>query len=129
MPPGVPFVLNYMEADVKGLYILIQGRLDGLNIIILNAYAPNRDDGLLFPMLQDLLSPSMGFPIIWTGDYNCILDGVLDRYPARANTKPRMTSSLHMSVTNLGLHDDWRVHILPLRSLPATHLLMIHIVD
>ena len=34
MVPGVPFVLTYMEADVEGRYVLVQGRLDGQSITI-----------------------------------------------------------------------------------------------
>ena len=46
--------------------------------------------------------------IIWTGDYNCILDGALHRYPCRLNTKHRMSLALQTAVTNLGLRDSWR---------------------
>lgn len=49
--PGAPFMLQYTEADVKGRYVLLRGKLGGKDITILNTYAPNIDEPAFFVTL------------------------------------------------------------------------------
>ena len=84
----MPFQLIYQEADLEGHYILLQGHLNGENIVLLNTYEPNTDDAQFYP--RDLVNPVLDQPIVWAGDFNCIEDGTLDRHPPKMNTKPRM---------------------------------------
>ena len=106
--PGTPFRLIYQEADVEGRHILLQGQLNGQNIAILNTYGPNADDPQYYPRIQQLIGSEIEYPLIWLGDFNCILDGVQDRHPPRLGTKPRMTTALKLLMQNLGLVDIWR---------------------
>ncbi|KAJ1215633.1 hypothetical protein NDU88_003241 [Pleurodeles waltl] len=47
-------------------------------------------------------------PIIWAGDFNCVLDGALDRSLPKMGTKPHMTAMLRRIMDNLHLLDIWR---------------------
>ncbi|KAJ1207839.1 hypothetical protein NDU88_003229 [Pleurodeles waltl] len=47
-------------------------------------------------ILQQELICYTGMPIVWAGDFNCVLDGALDRDPPKLNTKSQMTTKLRM---------------------------------
>ncbi|KAJ1156136.1 hypothetical protein NDU88_008860 [Pleurodeles waltl] len=47
-------------------------------------------------------------PILWAGDFNCVLDGVLNRDPPKVNTKTHMTAKLRSVMRNLHFVDVWR---------------------
>ncbi|KAJ1156234.1 hypothetical protein NDU88_008958 [Pleurodeles waltl] len=74
----VALEVNLVLADLWK--VLDKGTLDGKEITILNTYTPKMDDKHFFDRIQDLLEDRMGNPVIWVGDYNCILDSDGDRY-------------------------------------------------
>ena len=106
--PGTPFKMKYMEGDVEGRYVVVRGELEGLDIILVNSYGPNVDDVQFYSKIQEHLSEDAGLSLIWAGDYNCVLDGVIDRTPPKLGTKPKMSTSLRQIVYNLNLTDIWR---------------------
>ena len=81
--PGTPFKMKYMEGDVEGRYIVLQGELDGLDIVLVNSYGPNIDDEHFYRNIQGHLADDLGQSMIWAGDFNCILNGDLDRTPPK----------------------------------------------
>ena len=50
--PGVPFNMSYVEGDIDGWYIFLQGKLDGKEVIIVNSYCPSIDDEGFYPRIQ-----------------------------------------------------------------------------
>ena len=70
---------------------MLQGQLNGEEVVLLNTYGPNIDDTEFYPHLQELLGPAVDHPLIWLGDFYCIDNGLIDRYPPKTGTKPRMT--------------------------------------
>ena len=76
--------------------------------MLLNSYGPNLDDPQFYPRLQSMIGSEIDYPLIWLGDFNCIIDGLQDRHPSKLGTKPKMTQSLDAAMSNLGLIDTWR---------------------
>ena len=77
---------------------------------MVNSYGPNIDEEGFYLNIQGLMAIDTGPPLVWVGDYNCILDGCKDRSPQKTNTKPQMTKTLKEAVYNLDLCDIWRTH-------------------
>ncbi|KAJ1136947.1 hypothetical protein NDU88_003360 [Pleurodeles waltl] len=100
-------IMSY-TADIQVCYVLLHGELDGRELCIINIYALNSDDGEFFHRLQFDLVPYAGMPIIWAGDFNCVLDRSLDRSLPKMGTKPHMTAMLRSAMDNLHLVDIWR---------------------
>ncbi|KAJ1119066.1 hypothetical protein NDU88_007252 [Pleurodeles waltl] len=95
-------------ADFEGRYVLVHGLLSGVEVCFLNVYAQNVDDGECFSMLEEELILYVGKPIIKAWDFNYVLDGQLDRCPARRVIKLRMTIELRELMTRLNCKDIWR---------------------
>ncbi|KAJ1209227.1 hypothetical protein NDU88_004605 [Pleurodeles waltl] len=55
--------------------------------------------------LEARVEDAEGIPILWAGDFNCVLDGVLDRDPLKMGTKPHMTDKLRNAMRNLHFVD------------------------
>ena len=75
----------------------------------MNTYGPNLDDRELYPKIQDMMAMNLGTPMLWAGDFNCIVDGEADRNPSKMGTKPAMTRTLLRATQNLGMCDIWRM--------------------
>ncbi|KAJ1215958.1 hypothetical protein NDU88_003564 [Pleurodeles waltl] len=82
--------------------------IDGKAITLLNVYVANVDDKQFYDRIQDLLEDSAGTPVVWAGDFNCLLDGDAVRHPPKQGAEPLMTSSLAVVMRNLGFRDTWR---------------------
>ncbi|KAJ1190143.1 hypothetical protein NDU88_006882 [Pleurodeles waltl] len=57
--------------------------------------------------LEQELLPYVGIPIIWAGDFNCVLDGCLDRSPLKQGNKPHMAARLQETMDRLHFVDVW----------------------
>ncbi|KAJ1198771.1 hypothetical protein NDU88_002610 [Pleurodeles waltl] len=101
----MPFQLRSFTTDAQVRYVFLHGELDSRELCILNIYAPSSDDAELFCRLQCELVSCGGMPIIWAGDFNCVLDRALDRSTPKLGTKPHMTSMLCGILDNLHFVD------------------------
>ena len=61
-----------------------------------------------FETIEKELLCYMGVPLIWAGDFNCVLDGQLDRYPAKDSTKHHMTR-VTQAMKRLGCMYLWQM--------------------
>lgn len=74
---GVPFELISETTDKEGRFSLITGRTDGIQITLLNVYAPPDSDISFYRKLFDLMAQSTGI-LICGGDWNVRLNSRLD---------------------------------------------------
>lgn len=63
----------------EGRILIILAKIQGRACILANTCAPNREDPRFFVVLECKLNELGNHPIIWAGDINMIMDGVLDR--------------------------------------------------
>ena len=67
--------------DIQGRYIAIIGKIGGIDLTIINVYAPNEDDPSFFKDIASILAREVKGTIILGGDFNCVLKAKLDRLP------------------------------------------------
>lgn len=75
---SIPFHVINVIKDTFGRYLIIQGSILHEKINLVNIYGPNIDDDCFFTNIFLTISSLPG-KIIMGGDWNCVLDPVLDR--------------------------------------------------
>ena len=75
----VPFQLTESLVDPEGHYVVLVGRLEGRDVVLVNIYAPNVDQGIFFDDISRKLAAFLVCPIILEGTFNCVADPNLDR--------------------------------------------------
>lgn len=71
-------------------------------------YAPNFDDPTFFTKIFNLLSDFTDSHVIVGGDFNCVLDNVLDR-SAQISQLPSASIVLNSLMSSMNLVDIWRL--------------------
>lgn len=106
-----PFVPTSILADENGRYIIVTGKIFGLQIILANVYGPNWDNPQFFTNFISKLPDLHTHHLILGGDFNCILQSDLDRSrskPASSNTVSKAAKVLHSFMESYNLTDPWR---------------------
>lgn len=92
----------------KGRYVIVKGFLYGQTILILNMYfPPAHPPDFLTKVFLDF-SVMTAEIVIVGGDFNCILNPLIDRCPHSTKSLTSQAKSLLASCEDLGLVDVWR---------------------
>lgn len=94
--------------DDNGRIICIEANINGGEVTLCNIYAPNKEDPSFFHGLNNILGNAQG-QIILAGDFNQILDGMLDKSKHTGTSTPRDRAAIHMLMGDIGLVDIWRL--------------------
>mgnify|MGYP002805042126 CR=1 FL=1 len=73
---------------------MLLGTIEGREIYMINVYAPNVDYSVFVSDLVANVAEHLTTEVIIMGDYNCVLDGSLDRDPPTQGTKNGLTGAL-----------------------------------
>lgn len=106
---SVPFKHISTLTDPNGRYVLVTGIIASQHFTFLNLYAPNYDDPAFFRKVFNLLPSQTDTHFIVGGDFNCILDPVLDKFPVRSDSSLNSTSVIKHLSESLDIVDIWRV--------------------
>uniref|UniRef100_A0A8C4SJY7 Reverse transcriptase domain-containing protein n=1 Tax=Erpetoichthys calabaricus TaxID=27687 RepID=A0A8C4SJY7_ERPCA len=104
----VPFVASEVVSDPEGRYVMVMGNLYNSKMILINVYAPNVDDK---EFMQNLFAsiPSVNtHKIIMAGDFNCVLNPLLDRTPVTGGTTSNTAKIITQFLKDHNLSDPWR---------------------
>ena len=88
---GTPFTPSRVIKDANGRYIIVSGKLFGTPIILANVYGPNWDNPQFFSQFIAKLPDINSHHLIIGGDFNCVLDPILDR--SRVGTQSSISKS------------------------------------
>lgn len=102
------FTIQKEVKDPQGRYIGTVGTLLGIEITILNIYAPNEEDPSFFTHIASILAKFAKGMIILGGDFNCVLDRNKDRLPPENNAPSRKSKAVKYLLQELGLVETWR---------------------
>lgn len=87
---------------------MINGLIDGLEVCLMNIYAPNEDEpGFIRTIFSIILQHSSGI-LLLGGDFNFVMSQHLDRQPVSKTSTSRMSNMLRHLSAESGLVDIWR---------------------
>uniref|UniRef100_A0A3P9LTX5 exodeoxyribonuclease III n=1 Tax=Oryzias latipes TaxID=8090 RepID=A0A3P9LTX5_ORYLA len=94
--------------DEAGRMLLMLCDKQGNKVILVNVYVPNVDDPSFFGLLENKLLEMGDHPIIMGGDFNEVMDPILDRSSRLSRTSKAVTVLRGMSEA-CSLVDIWRL--------------------
>ena len=95
---------------VEGRSSLIEITYEGTKYCLVNVYAPNNDDtSFLETVFQDSSDRQRDDFVLYAGDWNTVLNNILDKSGGQPNhSNRRCQILLNNFLTDLGLHDVYR---------------------
>lgn len=76
---NIAFKLSKSHTDLEGRYIIVTGLLQNQKLTLVNIYAPNISQPFFLSALYPVISCHMEGPLVIAGDFNCVLNALLDR--------------------------------------------------
>lgn len=101
------FQLNTVQKDTSGRFILVDCIINRNRLTLASIYGPNIDDPIFFNKLTMKLTSAEGQCILG-GDFNLVLNPLLDRSAPKNTTLSKSATALHQGMNELGLKDVWR---------------------
>lgn len=106
---SIGLIPDKIHVDKEGRYVMVVGIIGGINITIMNLYAPNEENQALFREIVSLLAEHSKGIIIVGGDFNCVMNQKIDKCPFELRAKTSKSKSLCSMMIELGLVDIWRL--------------------
>lgn len=104
----VNFTLTKIHKDSAGRFIKINGLIHGLEVCLMNIYAPNEDEpSFIHTIFSLILHHSPGI-LLLGGDFNCVISQNLSRQPLSKTSTSRMSNMHRHLLAESGLVDVWR---------------------
>lgn len=104
----VNFTLTKVHKDSAGRFIMINGLIDGLEVCLMNIYAPNENEPGFFRTIFSIILQHNSGILLLGGDFNCVMSQHLDRQPVSKTSTSRMSNMLRHLSAESGLVDIWR---------------------
>lgn len=101
------FKLHEKQTDLQGNKLILDITINGKRMTLLNIYAPNRDTPDFFIQLKQDIE-TYGNNIILTGDFNLILDPLLDCENYINLNNPNAREKVIELISDCNLIDCWR---------------------
>ncbi len=106
---NLPFIISDCVKDLNGRYVKIKGILQGQNIVMMNVYFPPAHPiTFLTKMFLDLAPFLSNSTVIVGGDFNLILNLLIDKFPHSTTPPSPQANTLHALCEEFGLIDAWR---------------------
>jgi len=94
--------------DDDGRFIILDVVLNNQKITIINVYGPNKDEPLFFESIHRKMNDFECESIIWGGDFNCVLDIMMDKKGGRAQSHCNSRKYIYDIISAYDLVDIWR---------------------
>lgn len=94
----------HTEIDHKGRFIILNAAMNNHTIIIANIYSPNTNQHRFYKTMMKKLEPFKRCPLVICGDFNQIVDPLLDN----SNLVRKCSTSLSSLIDSEDLYDPWR---------------------
>lgn len=101
----VEFVKTSEIKDKEGRYLLVSGQIEGVQITLLNIYAPPGSDISFYRKIFNLMTEATGI-LICGGDWNIRLNPKLDA--SKESNQTPIHKKLKILMSELGVIDLWR---------------------
>lgn len=94
--------------DSSGRVLILEVKIDQNLIVITNIYAPNEDDVNFYQNTIQQIENFDNRNIIWSGDFNLVMNPAIDRYNSTSNHK-KACAVLESYMLEAELVDIWRL--------------------
>ncbi len=94
--------------DNDGRFIILDIVLNNQKITLINVYGPNKDEPLFFENIHRKMTDFDCESIVWGGDFNCVLDTMMDKKGGRAQSHCNSRKYIYDIITAYDLVDIWR---------------------
>lgn len=94
--------------DSDGRVICLEAVINGVKVNLCNIYGPNQEDADFFHYINKMIGDISTSKSIIAGDYNQVVDGVLDK-TTYSGVKPKDRMAIELMMKDLNLVDIWRV--------------------
>ncbi len=105
---NLPFKLEISANDKYGRYVMIKGSVQGHGISLMNVYCPPAHPTDFLTKIFLEFSAMNSENSIVGGDFNCILNPIMDRFPQKISPLSPQAKSLNAVCRDLGFVDVWR---------------------
>lgn len=105
---NIHFVLLKEGKDAEERMVCVQALIEGLQVILCNIYASNKGDPHFFHEINKVLGDMDG-QIILAGDFNQVMDPILDKSRLKGPLMTKIREAIHMLKEDMGLTDVWRL--------------------
>lgn len=95
--------------DTRGRILIVVAEIQGHMIILTNVYAPNGDEPQFFADLEAKMLQAGDYNAITGGDFNLVMDPVLDRSSTVPTRLPKALVAVRSMAESLGYIDVWRM--------------------
>ena len=95
--------------DTMGRILIILAEIQGHMIILTNIYAPNGHEPQFFADLEAKVQQAGDYNTIIGGDFNLVLDPILDRSSTALTRMPKASLAVRHMAETLGYTDVWRI--------------------
>lgn len=99
---NVSFILLKQTKDAEGRIVCVEALTEGVPVVLCSIYAPNKGDPNFFHEVNKILGDTEG-EIVLAGDFNEVMDPVLDRSSFRPPLMTKEREALHMLNRDAGL--------------------------
>lgn len=93
--------------DKEGRIICLEALINGVRTILCNIYAPNKEEPDFFHGINKIIGDRER-QVILAGDFNQVMDGIIDKSKPRGRSSPRDREAIHLLTEDLSLVDIWR---------------------
>lgn len=106
---NIPFIKSSIISDLNGRFLIVAGTLNSVPTTLVNIYAPNFDNPDFFQKVFNMIPDISNTNVIIGGDFNCVLDPLLDKQSSKSLQKSNSCIRLNTLADNLNVVDIWRL--------------------
>lgn len=98
---NIPFIKSSVINDPNGRFVIVAGTLNSVPTTLVNLYAPNFDNPDFFQKVFNMIPDFFSTNVIIGGDFNCVLDPLLDKQFSKSLQKSNSCIRLNTLMENL----------------------------
>lgn len=105
---SLQFTMVYHKEIIPGKIQTLKLNVNDHDIVFINLYGPNNDDPSFFDTLFEFLGQNEDEEFIIGGDFNTVLDPLMDKFGGTVGTHKKCREKIHSITDSFELADIWR---------------------
>uniref|UniRef100_A0A8C6S8Y0 exodeoxyribonuclease III n=1 Tax=Neogobius melanostomus TaxID=47308 RepID=A0A8C6S8Y0_9GOBI len=105
---NINFEKEEVWIDKEGRYVMVIGKIESIQVTLLNVYYPPEQDATFMKQLIDIVVTKSKGVVIAGGDLNLTMNPKLDSSKAKLHRAEKVADMLRKACSELGFMDVWR---------------------